>query len=397
LDSGRQLESRDGPGADPETRTAAPSAKLEPREPDQRVALCLSGGGYRAMLFHLGTLWRLNELGYLPKLDRVSSVSGGSITAGVLAKRWHELSFDQGGVASNFDETVAADLLALAGKTIDVWAVLAGLLSFGSIADRVAAAYRRQLFGTLTLQSLPERPQFVINATNLQSGALWRFSKARMADYRVGQVLEPEVDLAVAVAASSAFPPILSPLRLKLDPDAVVGFPGAPAPPLQHPPYTTKVVLSDGGVYDNLGLQQATGFPVVLVSDGGAKMADEPRPRSFWPLQLLRVLSVIDNQVRAQRTEHLIEAYKQATQPLGGAYWGIRTLISGYHVPTLPAPPERTRELAATPTRLARLSQARRHRLVNWGYAICDAAMRAYVLPQPPQPPPPGFPFPDGV
>ena len=51
------------------------------------IALCLSGGGYRAMLFHLGSLWRLNELGFLPRLDRVSSVSGGSITAGALGTR----------------------------------------------------------------------------------------------------------------------------------------------------------------------------------------------------------------------------------------------------------------------------------------------------------------------
>ena len=384
-------------GSSARTTAATPGAKFEPRAPDQRVALCLSGGGYRAMLFHLGTLWRLNELGYLPKLDRVSSVSGGSITAGVLARHWHELSFSEDGVAGNFEDTVAADLLALAGKTIDVWAVLAGLLSFRSIADRVAATYRRRLFGALTLQSLPEQPQFVINATNLQSGELWRFSKARMADYRVGQVLAPEVELAVAVAASSAFPPFLSPLRLKLAPDEVVDFPGEPSPPLRHPPYTTRVVLSDGGVYDNLALQQATGFPVVLVSDGGAKLADEPHPPSLWPLQLLRVLNVIDNQVLAQRTEHLIDGYKQATKPLLGAYWGIRTLIADYHVRTLPAPPERTLELAATPTRLARLSLKRRHRLVNWGYAVCDAAMRAYVLPQPPAPPPPGFPFPDGV
>ncbi len=34
------------------------------------IGLALSGGGFRATLFHLGSLWRLNELGYLPKLDR---------------------------------------------------------------------------------------------------------------------------------------------------------------------------------------------------------------------------------------------------------------------------------------------------------------------------------------
>src|SRR4030095_10893384 len=50
--------------------------------PEKGIGLCFSGGGYRAMLFHLGALWRLNEWGYLPKLTRISSVSGGSITAG---------------------------------------------------------------------------------------------------------------------------------------------------------------------------------------------------------------------------------------------------------------------------------------------------------------------------
>src|SRR5215475_2295356 len=40
--------------------------------PEPGIALCLSGGGYRAMLFHLGALWRLNEWGYLPKLSRIS-------------------------------------------------------------------------------------------------------------------------------------------------------------------------------------------------------------------------------------------------------------------------------------------------------------------------------------
>ena len=110
-------------------------------------ALCLSGGGYRAMLFHLGALWRLNEAGYLPKLergdivvfwypnelgylrklDRVSSVSGGSIAAGVLAKHWDSLEFDAGGRASNFTDTVATDIHSLAMRTIDSWAVAVGV------------------------------------------------------------------------------------------------------------------------------------------------------------------------------------------------------------------------------------------------------------------------------
>src|SRR5437762_12227289 len=54
-------------------------------------APCLSGGGYRAMLFHVGALWRLTELAYLPKLARISSVSGGPITAGALGLHWSKL------------------------------------------------------------------------------------------------------------------------------------------------------------------------------------------------------------------------------------------------------------------------------------------------------------------
>ena len=54
-------------------------------DPVDGVGLCLSGGGYRAMLFHVGVVWRLHDAGWLERLDRVSSVSGGSITAGALA------------------------------------------------------------------------------------------------------------------------------------------------------------------------------------------------------------------------------------------------------------------------------------------------------------------------
>jgi hypothetical protein len=110
--------------------------------PQPGIALCLSGGGYRAMVFHIGVLWRLNELGYLAKLDRVSSVSGGSITAGVLAVGWGGLGFDGRGVAANFKDRVVAPLLAMAGETIDVLAGLIGFVPGLSASGRVEAAYQ---------------------------------------------------------------------------------------------------------------------------------------------------------------------------------------------------------------------------------------------------------------
>ena len=235
---------------------ASPRDRAE-RDPEKGIALCLSGGGYRAMLFHLGALWRLNETGHLHRLARVSSVSGGSIVAGVLALNWEQLAFDDSGVAAGFDEQVVVPVRAMAGRTIDWQAILRGMLLPGSAGGRLAAAYRKHLFGATSLQQIPADPEFVFNATNLQSGALWRFSRVYMWDYRVGEVKSPTLELAVAVAASSAFPPFLSPVVLDLDDGAYeTGSGDKPGTneSLQCPPYTTRVVLADGGVYDNLGL-----------------------------------------------------------------------------------------------------------------------------------------------
>ena len=146
------------------------SAHDDPRQAEEGIALCLSGGGYRAMLFHVGSLWRLNELGYLPKLARISSVSGGSITAGLLGLKWSQLGFGANGVAANFDAQVVQPLRALAGKTIDEVSIIGGILTPGTIAEKVAEAYRKHLYGNATLQDLPtDPPRFVINAASVQS------------------------------------------------------------------------------------------------------------------------------------------------------------------------------------------------------------------------------------
>lgn len=82
----------------------SPVTRIPTDDPTERpaegMALCVSGGGYRAMVFHLGGLIRLNELGLLRRLRRISSVSGGSITAGLLGLKWPRLGFTAQGVAA---------------------------------------------------------------------------------------------------------------------------------------------------------------------------------------------------------------------------------------------------------------------------------------------------------
>jgi NTE family protein len=342
------------------------------------------------MLFHLGALWRLNELGYLPRLARISSVSGGSITARTLAKNWAQLGFDSSGVGAGFATALLEPVRQLAGRTIDLRAIVLGILLPGSIGDRYVGAFRRHLLGDSTLRDLPDVPRFVFNATNLQSAVLWRFAKPYMRDYRVGEILTPTLELARAVAASGAFPPFISPVVLTLDSAAYTPNSGQD---LQRLPFTTRVLLSDGGVYDNLGLETAwKRYRTILISDGGGHIGAQEQPKRDWLRQSRRVLDVIDSQVRALRKRQAIESYKAGIR--AGTYWGVRTDIADYGLAdSLPCPHGQTLELAHTPTRLKKIDPILQERLINWGYAVCDAAMRSHVGPS--HAAPAGFPYPD--
>ncbi|GLH78512.1 patatin [Bradyrhizobium sp. SSBR45G] len=343
------------------------------------VTLSLSGGGYRAMVFHIGALWRLNEAGLLSRLKRISSVSGGSITSAYLGLRWKDLQFNAAGKAENF--TIVVDgLRKMAETSVDVGAVIGGIFLPGTISDRVASAYDDVLFKGRKLADLPDdsggkAPRFVINATNVQSAVLWRFSRPYMGDYRVGLVDAPDVTLATAVAASSAFPPILSPLTLPIH-QPVRKVDGAD---LNHPPYTTSAVLSDGGVYDNLGLETVKRFSTLLVSDAGQNITAEDDPHHDWARHAVRILGIIDNQVRSLRKRQLIDAYQRGDHT--GTYWGIRTSFADYKLPADPLDclHRNPAALAAIPTRLEKMPHDVQNKLMNWGYAVCDAALRAHL------------------
>jgi NTE family protein len=366
-------------------------ASSEPEALTTGFGLCLSGGGFRAVLFHAGSLLRLNEAGQLPKLKRISSVSGGSIVSALLAVRWRDLGLDSGPVGRNFEGLVIAPLRLLAGKTLDFPCVMRGWVTPGTtINEHLAASYRRALFGDRTLQDLPGDPDFVFNATNLQTGELWRFSKRLQGDWRVGTMSDPTTDLGRVVAASSAFPPVLSPAVFTLDAGALTG--GSDST-VACPPYTTRAVLGDGGIYDNLGLETVwKNYTGVLISDAGGHMPDMPRPGRLWFKQAVRVMHAIDNQVRDLRKRQALSSFVEKSRE--GTYWGIRSHVRDYELdsPLLDPPDGAIEELAKLPTRLANISPENQERLINWGYLICDTALRRWTEPAPP---PGTLPYPD--
>lgn len=339
------------------------------------IALAMSGGGFRATLFHIGTLIRLNELGYLARLDRISAVSGGSITAGMLACGWQALKAG-GFSAADLDRLVTQPLRKFCARNIDARVIAEGSISpWDSISDVLAREYD-ELFNRARLSDLPEQPRTIFNTTNLQTGRDFRISRAYMADYRVGRIDTPDLSVGRAVAASSAFPPVLSPCIIEVDPAQWKRLDGADL--FDDPRYKHTLTLTDGGAYDNIGLEPIDTFETVLVSDAGAPFGMQEKAKTDPIGQLSRALDIATDQARGLRARYLIELAQLRGQKT--AYWGIDTDYGKYPAAgKLPCSPARTAGLKDIRTRLNAFNRTEQEALINWGYALCDAAMRSFI------------------
>jgi len=361
----------------------------------QGLGLCLSGGGYRAMLFHAGALARLNEAGLLGKLAMVSSVSGGAIAAGLLAVLWPRFTFVNG-VATNFD-IYLRKILEFSQVFLDAPSIARGLFNpLSSAAREVAACYERHLFDGASpmLKNLPENPWFVFCSSNLSTGSLFRMSRYYVADYRIGISYDADLPVATAIAASSAFPPVLSPLRLDL---GAFNWEDHELDPTVGPRIVKagRAVLTDGGVYDNHGIEPALKrCRWLLVSDAGAPWRASSSGLWNWYSQLKRVSDTTDNQVRSLRRRDLVARFQAAkdaddrgqpndtTRPdyaaTRGVYWSIASKPDA-------TAPHFVQSAAAAPadiaTSLRFLGARETVDLVNWGYCSSDQALRAWYQP----------------
>ena len=359
------------------------------------VALALSGGGYRAMLFHLGALRRLNEAGYLRKLGeggKISSVSGGSITAARLAIIWNELTFDESGVATNLETLLIEPVVDFASKKpdldsfigLDAATLIEAVLTFGRNAgNELSENLAEDLLGHGTLQDFPDidqGPHFIINATSMQTGNLFRFSKPYQGDLTVGLWRDPNTKIADAVAASAGYPPVLSPSQL----NASGTFDEETEGMYNYGDYRSRHELADGGIYDNLGLEPIwQTHQTILVSDGGGQLAADPDPGNDALRHSIRVATILDHQVRNLRKRQIVEAYKTTDPDTGrdGTYWSIRSDIEGYELADALAFTKKSDMWPMdVPTRLKTLDDDVISDIIEFGYVICDTAVRRWVL-----------------
>ena len=359
--------------------------------------LTLSGGGFRATLAALGAIRYLADAGFLASLRYSSSVSGGSIANGLLAKEWPELR-QRGYTAAAVDEVLVDPVVErISSRSLKMALILKVWQTIGPRTRTEVLAERMDewFFDGTTLESLDPEVRWVVNAANLMTGVRFAFERDVVGDYVTG--LAPTsgtgLRLANAAAASAAVPGSFAPWTVK-----GIEFPCATQPP--H--------LLDGGVYDNTGLEafdsdRYRNVFLMTMNAGGLL-----RPGAYGRVPLVRDLaranSLLYRQSTALRTRTVVDRFR-AAQRLGpgdplpeGARRGILVALAtsfpseesdGLRAWRAAFAEERAwdgRDLALVPTVFDKLPAGLCRRLVYRGWWLMGAATAHYHLAMAPDP-----------
>jgi len=343
----------------------------------QHIGVAISGGGHRATLWGLGTLLYLVDSGKHQEVAAVSSVSGGSITNGVVAQqvdlpRTDPEEFDAGvaplvrhvaktGLFFWGPATNAYVISLLAGLSVGVAVFVSGVVLLfldglswpagiallvalavlavvarwferrSDVVDRALASTHFSTDGRPTrMADLQRSVDHVICATELQSGQHLYLTPRFLYSYALGTGEPAAMNLSTAVQASACLPGAFSPRRL---PTAPHRFSGGVRT-------ASEVLLTDGGVYDNMAdqwliglagrLQRAPQLPVVarevdevVVVNASSPVAWSPMKRARLVLAgelatLLRVNSVMYQVTTARRRYALIREWEDAVRDQRG-------------------------------------------------------------------------------
>jgi predicted acylesterase/phospholipase RssA len=140
-----------------------------------KFGLALSGGGFRATLYHLGVVRFLRDAGILQEVTDIASVSGGSILSAHLALNWDRYNGDDNafaGAASEIVKFVQFDLRNHIARRLPLQIPMR-LIARLPFFDRrkftpnalLEGYYSKHLYGGRCLYELPEQPALHILAT----------------------------------------------------------------------------------------------------------------------------------------------------------------------------------------------------------------------------------------
>ena len=380
-----------------------------------KIGLALSGGGSRAIAFHLGCLRALNRLGLLDRIDVLSTVSGGSVIGACfhahqgdfasfeakmreilsrgLARRMCRKLFSPLGlkVAGVFALIgfvafcvavirIVLNVLALItprsiARHFERFEIRSPLHRFASRTSLLEAALDDLLFGGASLSDLPAKPHLVINASELRTGSAFRFGTMESGSWRWGKLHRNDVAVAHAVAASAAYPLFLP----AFDESFIFDKKGTLK--------SDRVILTDGGIYDNLGLGclwpdrsadvslNVVSVDTIICCSAGYGLRQEP-PSQFFFARMLSVFSTLFDRAQNASIHRLHEAQRSGK---------IKNFIFPYlgqldkALPNPPADLVRREDAHAYPTNFSAMSPGWIDRLSLRGEQLTLCLARAYI------------------
>lgn len=287
------------------------------------IGIALSGGGYRATVFHLGVLDRLAQEHQLENVTFLSTVSGGSLCIGLVYAanqfRWPSSEQYRSKVFPQVRKWLIEHDLQ---RALIRGAILAPHKILHSRAPKLSRLLKERFGITINLNELTQEPRWIINATCYETGKVWRMESKRMGDYLFGSVLNPSFPLSDALAASAGFPLLIGSLPLNTSHFSWVEYVSRDETRPKTPP-SKLVHLWDGGLYDNLGIEPLFKFGrgyrenvnFLIISDASGTLEFEKYHRAYG---LKRLIDISTSQIRGLRSRSIVQSFIQKKEM--GAY-----------------------------------------------------------------------------
>ena len=314
---------------------------------ERDIGLALSGGGSRAIAFHLGCFRALHDLHLLDRLQVISSVSGGSVLAAMYAYSSDQFADFDARVVEQLRNGFVRDIVRTLAHPVAIAKILTAILATGpisllrTVAKVLPKALRARvpllnealptpiqrfysrteafrdvlvsgLFGARTVADVERgNLKVVINATELRTGSAFRFGSQKSTCWRFGTVPQEDVLVADAVVASAAYPVYLASL------DRAYTF-------SRHGmSKEDRVLLTDGGVFENLGVSplepdrdpsissNVFNSRYIICCDAGPGLLDDDIFPIWWPTRMKRAYMTTFRKVQdatRKRLHHLASA-----------------------------------------------------------------------------------------
>jgi NTE family protein len=346
-------------------------------------SMAFSGGGFRATLAGLGVIRFMADAGLLGRVRYVSSVSGGSIAHGLLARDYTKLE-GSGFSREMVDDLVIApfvEAISTRSLTGDLLRNLWRVIGSPTRTDLLADAFDRWFFDGLLLEQLPIGCRFIFNASSVTTGVRFGFERDVVGDWVMGRVATAGSGIRVsqAVASSAAVPGAFAPFEVR---DVTFPCSGGIAPK-----------LLDGGAYDNMGLEPLDDLAdvcLVAVNAGGVFATG-----AYGGVPIIRDLKrsegLLYRQTTALRLRMMVErfkAYEEAREkgdrppPWArlGVVFGLATTVEATEewLDGRPEHDEWRIELARLPTTFSSLSGDVCRRLIQRAWWLTGAVLSRY-------------------